>query len=254
MTNQDWIENNIETYTFQYAAKSSYIYCSILIFITIIIIALPFIYVDISIQEYGIIRPITEKTELKSTMTELVESVFINEGEKIKKGDTILIFRTTQSDYQINLQKNRLNDCQRNLHDLKIMINEKKPIEFLSDKRKQEYLYFNKEKSKLQFAIQQSEKEYSRNKTLFEMKAISEEEHENSYFKYLNLQNELSLLTENKMSIWQSELNNYQNIYNEIYSTLIKEYKNKDHYIVRSPINGTIDKFVGIYKGRNIQT
>ena len=38
MTIKDWIENNIETYTYQYGARSSYIYWTILICISIIFI------------------------------------------------------------------------------------------------------------------------------------------------------------------------------------------------------------------------
>lgn len=254
MTTKDWIENNIETYTYQYGVKSSYIYWIILACTSIIFLALPFVFVDISVQEYGIIRPITEKTEIKSTITETVESIYVNDGDKIKKGDTILVFQTVQPDYQINTQMNRLDDCQKQLHDLKIMINEKQSTQFLSEKRKQEYFYFNKQKTKLQSVIRQAEKEHSRNKALFEMKVISEEEYENSYYKCLNLRNELTLFIEKQMAVWHSDLENYQNIYKETNSILKKEYKNKDHYIIRSPINGTIDKFIGIYKGSTIQT
>lgn len=253
MTIKDWIENNIETYTYQYGARSSYIYWTILICISIIFITLPFVFVDISVQEYGIIRPIIEKTEIKSTITETVKSIYVSDGDKIKKGDTILIFQTDQPDYHINIQMNRLNDIQKQLHDLNVMINETHPTLFFSEKRKQEYFYFDKQKTKLQSVIKQTEKEHYRNKALFEMKVISEEEYENSYYKYLNLQNELTLFIEKQMTVWKSDFENYQNIYNEGNSMLKKEYKNRDHYIIRSPINGTIDKFIGIYEGSTIQ-
>ena len=72
----EWIENSIETYIYHRTTKSQIIYWVALGTITISLIALPFIYVDISIQGNGIVRPVTEKTEIKSAITEYIDSVF----------------------------------------------------------------------------------------------------------------------------------------------------------------------------------
>jgi len=45
------------------------------------------IYVDISVQGSGVVRPVTEKTEIKSAITELVDSVYVREGDRVNKGD-----------------------------------------------------------------------------------------------------------------------------------------------------------------------
>ena len=61
----EWIENSIETYIYQHTTKSQIIYWVVLAAVTAAMIALPFIYVDISVQGSGVVRPITEKTENK---------------------------------------------------------------------------------------------------------------------------------------------------------------------------------------------
>ena len=48
-------------------------------------IALPFIYVDISVQGSGVVRPVTEKTEITSYITELIDSVYVREGDQVNK-------------------------------------------------------------------------------------------------------------------------------------------------------------------------
>lgn len=96
-------------------------------------------------------------------------------------------------------------------------------------------------------------KEYKRNKNLFDKKVISEEEYDKYYFQYQSQQNELASLIQSQLSTWQADLNTYRNSRSEMNTTLKQELKDKELYIVRSPISGTIDQFSGIYRGSSIQ-
>ena len=249
----EWIENSIETYIYQHTTKSQVIYWVVLLAITATLVALPFIYVDISVQGSGVVRPIAEKAEITSSVTEIVDSVFVREGEQVKKGDVILRFKTANSDYKISYQISRLNDCSAQLMDLAYLAKGEKPNTFSSPVRQQEYIYFIRKKQELETASAQAEKEYMRNKTLFEKKVISEEEYDGYYFKLQNQRNELASLMQSQLSTWQADKNTYQNTYNEMNSSLKQEVKDKDLYIVRSPVAGTVDQFSGVYRGSSIQ-
>ena len=249
----EWIENSIETYIYQHTTKSQVIYWVVLLAITATLVALPFIYVDISVQGSGVVRPIAEKAEIPSSVTEIVDSVFVREGEQVKKGDVILRFKTANSDYKISYQISRLNDCSAQLMDLAYLAKGEKPNTFSSPVRQQEYIYFIRKKQELETASAQAEKEYMRNKTLFEKKVISEEEYDGYYFKLQNQRNELASLMQSQLSTWQADKNTYQNTYNEMNSSLKQEVKDKDMYIVRSPVAGTVDQFSGVYRGSSIQ-
>ena len=249
----EWIENSIETYIYQHTTKSQVIYWVVLLAITATLVALPFIYVDISVQGSGVVRPIAEKAEITSSVTEIVDSVFVREGEQVKKGDVILRFKTANSDYKISYQISRLNDCSAQLMDLAYLAKGEKPNTFSSPVRQQEYIYFIRKKQELETASAQAEKEYMRNKTLFEKKVISEEEYDGYYFKLQNQRNELASLMQSRLSTWQADKNTYQNTYNEMNSSLKQEVKDKDMYIVRSPVAGTVDQFSGVYRGSSIQ-
>lgn len=250
----EWIENSIETYIYQHRTKSQVIYWVVLAAVTLALISLPFIYVDISVQGAGVIRPVAEKTEIKASITELVDSVFVREGATVNKGDIILKFRTNNSDYKIVYQSNRLSDYETHLTDLVHLAKGKRPETFRSPVRQQQYIYYTKRLNELQTALLQSEKEYHRNKTLFERKVISEEEYEKYYFQHESQKNELSSFTESQLSTWQTDLNSYRNSRNEMSTTLQQEVKDKELYIVRSPVSGTLDHFSGIYRGSSIQS
>lgn len=249
----EWIENSIETYIYQHTSKSQIIYWIVLFAVTVTLAALPFIYVDISIQGSGVVRPVAEKAEITSSITEIVDSVFVKEGEQVNKGDVILRFRTNSSDYKINYQTSRLNDYSAQLADLAYLAEGNCPKIFSSPVRQQEYAYFIRKKQELETGLAQAEKEYLRNKTLFEKKVISEEEYDSYYFKYKSQQNELASLVQSQISTWQADQNTYRNTYNEMSTNLKQEIKNKDMYIVRSPVGGTVDQFSGVYRGSSIQ-
>ncbi len=110
-----------------------------------------------------------------------------------------------------------------------------------------------KQKTEYETNLEKATKEYERNKALFEKKVISEEDFDQYYFEFTKAKNQLASLHDNQISKWQTDMNNYINSFNEISSTLKLEEKDKDMYVVTSPVSGTLDHFRGIYKGSNIQ-
>ncbi|WP_278622811.1 HlyD family efflux transporter periplasmic adaptor subunit [Parabacteroides gordonii] len=248
------ITNSIDAYIDKHPTKSQKIYWVVLFALTAAIISLPLVYVDVSVQDAGIIRPAVEKTEIKASITEFVDSVYTKEGLKISKGDTILTFRSSNANYKINYHKERLRDLQEHINDLKELAKGKRPDIFSSDTRRKEYSYFIKQLEEYKTTLQKSTKDYQRNKALYEKKVIAAEEYEKYQYEYNKINNELASLKDNQISKWQTDLNSYTNSYNEIFSSLNQEIKDKELYVITSPVSGTLDYFRGIYKGSNIQT
>lgn len=248
------ITNSIDAYIDKHPTKSQKIYWVVLFALTAAIISLPLVYVDVSVQDAGTIRPAVEKTEIKASITEYVDSVYTKEGLKISKGDTILTFRASNANYKINYHKERLRDLQEHINDLKELAKGKRPDIFSSDTRRKEYNYFIKQLEEYKTTLQKSTKDYQRNKALYEKKVIAAEEYEKYQYEYNKINNELASLKDNQISKWQTDLNSYTNSYNEISSSLNQEIKDKELYVITSPVSGTLDYFRGIYKGSNIQT
>jgi len=146
-----------------------------------------------------------------------------------------------------------LNDLQQHIHDLRFLSKGEKPNVFHSDTRRQEYLFFQKQKNEYETNLSKTSKEYERNKLLFEKKVISEEEFDQYYFEYTRTNNQLASLVDNQISKWQTDLNTYTNSNYEMSSNLNLEEKERDLYVVTSPVSGTLEHFRGIYKGSNIQ-
>jgi len=111
----EFIIDSIDSYIAKYSTASKKIYWVALTAVVATLIALPFIYVSVSVQEAGVIRPIAEKTEIRANISESVDSVFVKEGQTVNKGDTILTLQRSNPDFQIGYQQKRLSDMQEHL-------------------------------------------------------------------------------------------------------------------------------------------
>jgi len=247
------IKDSMDAYIAKYANISQKIYWVVLATVVAAFIALPFIYVNVSVQESGIIRPITEKTEIKANLTEIVDSVFVKEGQTVNQGDTLLIFRQSSPDCQIQYQQKRINDFREHIRDLSVLAKGEKPALFSSGTRQQEYAFYRQQKNECETNLAKAKQDLDREQKLYDKKIVSEEEYENYQFEYNKANNALATLKDNQLSKWQSDLNTYSNSLEEMQSSMKQEIKNKDLYVVICPVSGTLDQFRGIYKGSNIQ-
>jgi len=249
----EYANDGIESYLAKYTTSSRKIYWVILLSIVAFMITLPFIYVDITVREQGIIRPIAEKTEIKASITEFIDSVYVKEGQTLNQGDTILTFRRSASDYKIKYQQKRVNDFQEHLSDLRFLIKGEKPVVFHSEMRKQEYVFYIQREKEYDNNLSKAMKDLERNTLLFEKHIIPEEEYEKYQYEYTRAVNESASLTDNQINQWQQDLNSYSNLYEEMRTLLNQEIINKDLYVITSPVCGTLDQFNGVYAGSSIQ-
>ena len=249
----EFLKDSIDSYIAKYSTTSQKIYWVVLIAIVATLIALPFIYIDVSVQEQGIIRPIAEKTEIRANITEFVDSVFVKEGQTLNQGDTILTFRQASSNYQIQYQQKRINDFQAHISDLNILTKGRRPEVFSSVTRQQEYNFHIQQTNEHETNLTKAKRDLERSQQLYEKKVVSEEEFERYQHEYNKAKNVLASLKDNQISKWQSDLNTYSNLMEEMRMSMKQELRSKDHYVVTSPVSGTLDQFRGIYKGSSVQ-
>ena len=253
MIPSEFLNDSMDSYIAQYSTTSQKIYWVVLTAVVATLIVLPFIYVDVSVHESGIIRPVTEKTEIRANITELVDSVFVKEGQVVSQGDTLLMFRQSAPDYQIQYQQKRINDFQEHINDLSFLAKGEKPNVFRSETRRQEYASYIQQKNECEIHLDKAKKDLDRTQQLFEKKVVSEEEYEEYQYECEKAKNELASLKDNQLSKWQSDWNVYSNSLEEMQMSMKQELKSKDLYVVTSPVSGTLDQFRGIYKGSSIQ-
>lgn len=246
------LNSNLDTLEYalnDYSKKTQTIYLITIITVAVAIISLPFIKVDISIQGTGILRPVAEKTEVRAAVGELIDSVYVKEGDIVDKGEIILTQRSHSVDSRINMLKYQIVQTKNMIHDLENLISKNDFKNFLSSRYSQEYTYYLQQKIELQNKLDKAQKELERNQKLYSSAVIAEKEFEEYRFQYLTADNELKIFVDNQKNKWQSELLQLRLQCNDLHAQLLQAEKEKDLFTIRAPVSGTLEQFAGLYMG-----
>lgn len=249
----EWINDSLEGYLSKRSAKSNIIYVVAVVSIIVGLILLPFIYVDISVEGTGYVRPMTERSTIAAPVTEIVDKVYVKEGDSVVKGQPILKFRVNNVNAKIDYQKTQQNDYINQCHDLEYLAKGAKPSPFRSANREQEYYSLLAQSTQIKTDIRHLKTEWLRNKALYDDKLISEEEYEKYYYQYLDKINELKTLVESKRSQWESDLNSLRQQIHETHSNIEQNVSDRHLLVLRAPVSGTVENFSGIYPGIPVQ-
>src|SRR6188474_1648586 len=79
----DMMENSSMQYLHSVKMRSQVIYLSILLFVASAMAASPFIYVEVTVNSNGVIRPVAEKSEIKTLYNGIIDSISCRDGEYI---------------------------------------------------------------------------------------------------------------------------------------------------------------------------
>jgi multidrug resistance efflux pump len=206
----------------------------------------------VTIQASGVIRPVSEKTFVKTLLAGQVTNVYKKEGDKVKPGDTII----SMSSEKLNIKETSLKEIllQKNIYikDLSNMCSSDDFINPVSDLYKKELANHTRKMEELRNKLQKAEKEYERNKILFKSDIISEKEFDDIKYLYTLAQSELNLYKSAKLAEWQNALTSYETEVEQDKSEIKSIMEEKEFCNVKAPVSGTIDELQSVFTGTNI--
>ncbi len=229
------------------------IYLIISVLVISLVIAAAFIHIPITIQADGIIRPLSEKSYVKTLLTEKVVKVYKKEGDFVQAGDTILSLSTEKQSIKENAIK-QINELENiYIADLTKLSASKGNIMPESELYIKEYSTFKSKQDELNNKLNKAKKEFDRNKLLFNNGIISEKDYDDFKYQYSMAQNELNIFISSKLSEWQNSLSNYENDIKQNENDLKSIEKEKECFEIIAPINGIIEELKGIFTGTNVE-
>lgn len=134
MINSNTIENTTIGYLPKLNPKIQIIYLLICFFITVAIGALPFLHTDVAIKSQGIVRPNSERTEIKPITSGTIDRIFVKEGQSVLKDSLIVRLKDNTT-----IPKKILNDFEvtqhmQYIHDLELLSSSKEIKENILNK------------------------------------------------------------------------------------------------------------------------
>lgn len=241
------IKNTTE---YQYAKNNqpfNYIYLSLIFLLLGIIIVLPLIHIDITTQGRGIIKTRLESSPIQTGTYGLVEHSWLSEGQKVFKGDTLLILNTDNIKEQINHISKSITDNTIFINDLSKLIVNKQNLQ--SPKYSQELIQFQAKVEEYDIKLELLKKEYATAEYLFCEEVIAEIEYQQKKSNYETLLAEKKLFERQKINQWQAEKTELEFQNKKLASDHTKQIKDKNQYVVTAPTSGTIFQTKGIQSG-----
>ncbi len=255
----DIIQSTIEAYLPKVEVRSQLIYTLILLSIFGILVSLPFIFIDISVQSNGIIRTVSEKTEIKLLISGTVKAVNVSENQNVRQNSTLFVVATDDIDTKLNsndFQKQEKNDF---INDLDVLTQIGKNNIF-GNHSTQTPIYtqqLNTFRSQLQeniFHQQKIKKELDADRYLYKEKVIARRELNAKEYEMNRLVAEFESIFQRQLSQWQAELNKHRFDLKQLQSEAKQLTQQKTYYEIKAPIGGNIQQIVGKYEGSYVQT
>jgi len=202
----------LESYYIKITSRSKIIYWIIIGIIVFGIAVLPFIYVDVSVQARGYFQSEIEKQVVYTPFHGRVVFASFRNGDKVEKGDTLLIIDSEAIRAQQTALKKRIGENDESIADLEILtvldssVFHSENVIPASKKYQAEYKNMVNQYGMQYQKFQKRKKEHERTELLFEQKIIPETDHENSSYALKSERDNLNQILIYQKSVWQNDL------------------------------------------------
>lgn len=216
---------------------------------------LPFVSVDVSVQARGYFQSDIEKQVVYTPIQGKINYISIRNGEKIKKGDTLLIIETETIRAKHASLVQRIAENDSSMADLEKLTKlystdtRNLNISLITQRYKAEFANLRIQQS-IQFQKYQKKKtEHERNELLYHQQIIAKIEYENSLFLLNSEKDNLNQILLSQKSIWQNDLTLRRNESVTLLADLQQCTEELTNRIVLAPTSGEIIQSSDIQTG-----
>ena len=245
----------LENYLIKITSRSKIIYWIIIGIVIFGIAILPFIYVDVSVQARGFFQSDIEKQIVHIPFQGKIAFSSIQNGERIKKGDTLLIIDSETIRAQLASLKQRIAENNGSISDLeKLTVIDSVALqlvyaELITKKYRAEFANLRNQQT-IQFQKYQKKKtEHERNELLHNQEIIPEIDYENSLFMLNSEKDNLNQILLYQKSLWQSDLTMRRNEAVKLLADFEQCTEELSNRIVLAPTSGEIIQSSDIQAG-----
>ncbi|TDO25426.1 HlyD family secretion protein [Sediminibacterium goheungense] len=235
--------------------KSNAIYLTTLLLIITGIACLPLVSTTISIKSTGIIRPQTERTEIKPFTSGFIDHLFTKEGDTVSQGQLLACIQDRNS-----LPRLRLNEIERiqrqvYIKDLTLLTSEEKiAVSHLqSPLYKQQLNRFLFQLAEQEAALKKVQKEREINQSLITGKIITPKEYFDKEIEAERMSASFQSFQNEQKINWQNDLSRYRM---ELVQFIAQQYQieaDKKNHLIYAPVSGIIQNSQHRYAGGFIQ-
>lgn len=227
------------------------IYTIVITFILTLFFSLTFLKTSISIRTTGIARPIKERTEIKSVLSGIIDSLLIQEGDTVKQGQLLATIMDNNTDPKKLLNEFELNQRLDFIRDLELLLHAKDFQNLLlqTPLYRQQLSKFLFQLTDQQAAIKKVKREQEINHTLIKEKVITPKEHFDKEIEVERLMAAFEAFKNEQLTHWQNDLQRYKLEVSQFTAQQHQIETDKSNHYLYAPVSGVVQNINNRYSG-----
>jgi len=253
-----YTDHNILSFLNKEDNKQHTIYWILVIVTLTSLISLPFLYFDISVKSSGIIRPSSERTDIKPIQSGIIETIFHKEGQLVQQDSIIAQLRNNDFFAKKILSDYELTQRRQYIHDLALLtamgyISNGTLANLQSPVYKQQITRFIYQSSEQEASLKKVKKELWMDSILSVDGVIAPKEMFDKIIENEKLQAAYHAFKNEQISIWQQDLAKYQLELSQLEAQQQQLLQEKKLFEIKSPVTGIVQGINNRYAGGFIQ-
>jgi len=249
----EYADDSLERLFAERSRRSHAIYLVVIAALVTGLALLPVVSVDVSVQSMGIIRPATEKHEVKARASGVVERLLVRENDHIEAGQPMLVLRASGIDEQGRILAAQIDDRRRSIADLESLVKMApagaEPVSFQTARYRQEWAHFRNDQRDAEQRQEQAAREAERTRALGSRKMAAASEVEEKEFQLSQARAAASLLRDKYLTAWHGDLVQTRRELSDLLAQQGNLTEERSLYQVSSPVTGTVEQMEPVSSG-----
>src|SRR5690606_34319368 len=205
------------------------------------IIALPFIYVTVSVNSSGIIQSSLEQVGIFSPVNGRVVFTALADNKRVTKASTLVNIDGTDPDQRIELNHHRLTRTEQLMQDAELLGNTllsttEQPAHLQTSRYISAWQQFAAEAAQKMHLIKQRTETRDRYRTLFDKKMISQSEYDQYQYDVEQAESDLHLIKRRYRMQWNAEATEHRKEWNELRSLDVQLNAQQQLHLIEAPV------------------
>ena len=216
--------------------------------------SLPLINVDVAVRAPGIVRPATERVELRPAVSGPITRVLVQDNEQVRAGQALLVISSADVDERLAHNRASQEDHAGRISDLQQVVSwaaesrsdrDESPGSLHAADLAQEWAGYLAQLEADRLAETKAVNEESRSTVLAGKGIATRQELENAHYEVQRLQTETRLRQAQARARWQARLQDETIARAELASEEQRLVEEQARCTVRAPVNGVLVGFTG---------
>jgi multidrug resistance efflux pump len=238
--------NTVESLHALHGPERRWVYWLILGGVVAALASLPLIRVDVGFRARGVVRPITDRVELKTTLSGRISQVLAADNEFVRRGQVLLVIDAAEIDEQLRRQRELAREQEATLADLGLLAVDLPAEDTLQTAAlRQEVRQHRAQLDTYRLAEAKAGSELARYTALAARGITTRQELDNARYEVERLAAESRLLREQARARWAVQLRDEAARLADVRSAIHQLEEAQEQRIVRAPVDGTLIGFSG---------